>query len=68
LKAANLASRHGVTTSYASRIIRLNFLAPELVDIILAGKQPVRLDATTLLALHDIPLKWSDRKRELHIA
>lgn len=68
LTASDLARRHGVTPSYVSRIIRLNFLALGIIETILAGEQPATLDARTLLALHDLPLDWSGQKRELHIA
>ena len=58
-----LAREHGVTSSYASRVIRLNFLAPDIVEAIIAGTQPVQLDAKTLLGMHEMPLGWTEQKR-----
>ena len=46
-----LAVREGVTSSYATRVLRLAFLAPALVEDILAGKQPVGLATVRLLDL-----------------
>jgi len=67
LTVSKLAARHKVTTSYTSRLVRLNFLAPELVEAILAGEQRPGIDATTLLNLSDMPLSWSEQKRDLAI-
>ena len=41
-----------------SRVIRLNFLAPSIVESFLAGNQPAALDAKRLLALRDLALAW----------
>lgn len=65
LTISDLARRHGVTTSYVSRAVRLNFLAPEIVDRILAGEQPASLDAVKLLNLGDLPLGWAEQKDAL---
>ena len=67
VRAAELASREQVTKSYVSRVVRLNFLAPRIVEAILAGGQPDALNAKTLLGLHDLPLSWSEQKRRLHL-
>lgn len=64
---ADLARKQGVTRSYASRLIRLNFLAPEIVEGIVSGTQPARLDAKTLLNLPDLPLDWTAQKGLLHL-
>ena len=48
-----LAAREGVTSSYATRVLRLAFLAPALVEGILAGKQPVCLTTVPMLDLCD---------------
>ena len=46
-----LAAREGVTSSYATRVLRLAFLAPALVEEILSGKQPAGLATVRLLDL-----------------
>ena len=64
---ADLARKQGVTRSYASRLIRLNFLAPAIVEAIVSGTQPVSLDAKTLLNLPDLPLDWTAQRALLHL-
>ena len=49
-----LAAREGVTSSYATRVLRLAFLAPALVDDIIAGKQPADLTGVRLLDLCEV--------------
>jgi site-specific DNA recombinase len=43
----------------------LAFLAPDIVEAILAGTQPVELTAETLTRHADLPLSWADQKRSL---
>jgi len=40
---------------------RLAFLSPELVEVMLQGRQPVELTATRLTEL-DLPLDWTDQR------
>ncbi|HSR00469.1 MAG TPA: recombinase family protein [Sphingomicrobium sp.] len=68
LTAAELSRRDGINKSYLSRALRLNFLAPDIVEAILAGDVPTSLDAKGLLAMQDLPLSWRDQQRELHLA
>jgi hypothetical protein len=42
---------------WISRVLRLNFVAPQIVDAILDGTQPASLTASTLLAA-EVPLDW----------
>jgi len=46
-----------------SRVIRLGFLAPKIIEQILAGEQAIELDARTLLRLHTLPLSWEEQER-----
>ena len=63
LTISELSRRCGVTPSYASRVVRLAFLAPELVEAILSGNQPAELDAARLLTLGALPLGWAEQKQ-----
>ena len=49
-----LAEREGVTSSYATRVLRLAFLAPSLIEDIIAGKQPADLTSLRLLDLCEV--------------
>ena len=40
----------------------LAFLAPEIVEAILAGTQPAHLTAETLTKHTDLPLSWTEQK------
>ncbi len=50
-----------------SRLIRLNFLAPGIIEAIASGTQPAAVDAQALLDLHDLQLEWSEQKKLLDI-
>ncbi|WP_369026950.1 recombinase family protein [Qipengyuania sp. RANM35] len=65
LSVSALAQEHEVTSSYASRVCRLNFLAPKIVEAIVTGHQPVDLDAKKLLGLSDLPLCWEAQTKLL---
>ena len=59
LSPAAFAREQGVTSSYVTRLVRLNFLAPRIIESIVSGTQPAVLDAKTLLGQSDLPLDWS---------
>ncbi|EDL49337.1 recombinase family protein [Erythrobacter sp. SD-21] len=65
LTVSALAREQQVTSSYASRVVRLHFLAPKIVEAIVTGKQPVDLDAKKLLGLSDLPLAWKEQEELL---
>lgn len=48
-------------STYEIRLTRLAFLAPDLQNLIIAGKQPAHLTLKQLLA-YNIPLKWADQR------
>ena len=56
-----LAERDGITRRYVRRLVDLAFLSPELVEVILKGRQSVEL-TTTRLAELDLPLDWHDQR------
>jgi hypothetical protein len=62
---AEVAKRAGVTTRYARRIIRASFLAPDIVEAILDGRQPAGL---SVLQLRRPPADWTEQRRLLGFA
>jgi len=62
---AEVAKRAGVTTRYARRIIRSSFLAPEIVEAILDGRQPADL---SVLQLRRPPADWAEQRQLLGFA
>jgi hypothetical protein len=55
-----VATREGVTRPYVSRILRLAFLAPDIVEAILDGRQPPGCAVEPLRQL--IPLDWHEQR------
>jgi hypothetical protein len=52
----DLTRAKGVAPSYVSRVLRLTMLAPEFVEAILDGRQPLGLQLDDLL--RGVPLEW----------
>src|SRR5258707_9900927 len=59
-----IAKSNGVGKQYVSRLIRLAFLAPEMVERIVAGRQPPELTAQALrTGRFGIQVGWASRRR-----
>jgi site-specific DNA recombinase len=59
---AALAHREGVGRSYFTRLVRLSYLAPDITQAILDGRQPRDLTAEKLLGHSRLPLAWHDQR------
>jgi site-specific DNA recombinase len=59
-----IAASEGVVSSYVSRLVRLAFLAPDIVTAILDGRHPPQLTANRLMDDTRLPLDWR-AQREL---
>ena len=57
-----IAQEHGVMPRYVRRILRCAFLAPDLVEAILDGRQPPELTLAGLC--HTLPLDWAEQRKE----
>ena len=53
-----LAQREGVSPSYFTRLVRLSYLAPDITQAILDGRQPRDLTPEKLLEHSRLPLAW----------
>ena len=60
-----LAEAEGVGSPYFTRILRLAFLAPDISEAILDGRQPIELSAKKLAMTSDLPTGWEDQRRAL---
>ena len=56
---AEIAQRHGLSEPHVRRLLRFAYLAPDIVEAIVEGRQPRTL--TVKLLLQGIPLDWSDQ-------
>jgi site-specific DNA recombinase len=65
---AALAKQEGVSPSYFTRLVRLSYLAPDITQAILDGRQPSHLSADKLLAHSRLPLAWQDQRTLLGFA
>ena len=64
LTVSDIARRETADVGDVSRSLQLAFLAPDLVERILDGTQPVALTAERLKRL-DVPLLWEDQRAML---
>jgi site-specific DNA recombinase len=62
---ASLARHVGVDDGEISRILPLAFLAPDIVEAIVEGRQPVVLTVRKLIRLKPLPALWADQRRAL---
>jgi hypothetical protein len=67
-KFADLAMAEGLNRSYYSRLLRLAYLAPDIIAAILEGRQPEGLTATTLIEHANLPLSWAEQRSALGFA
>ena len=57
-----LAKAEGISVSYLTRVLRLAFLDPWIVEQIIAGRQPAKLDARKLTLSGELPMRWSQQR------
>lgn len=60
---AELAATEKINQSYVCRVLRLTLLAPDIVEAILSGQQPQRLQTENLLK--PIPIDWREQRLTL---
>ncbi len=62
------AARASAGGSYFTRILRLSFLAPEIVKTILRDRHPLELTAKKLAGDTRLPIAWEEQRPRLGIA
>jgi site-specific DNA recombinase len=65
---SELAGQSGVSPSYFTRILRLSFLAPDIVSAIVSDRHPLELTAKRISLTHRLPNAWSEQKALLGMA
>jgi DNA invertase Pin-like site-specific DNA recombinase len=65
LMVSTIAEQEGVNHSYVTRVLRLAFLSPAVVQAIIDCRQPVWMDGGALCAPHAIALDWEQQKQRL---
>ena len=64
----DLAKHHGIHQGDVSRRLPLAFLAPDIVEAILKGHQPIELTAARMMRIRDLPLSWAEQRQRLGFA
>jgi hypothetical protein len=62
---SEIATRHRVDASDVSRELQLAFLAPDLVELILDGRQSTGLTTNRLRRIGDLPPLWDEQREAL---
>ncbi len=62
-----LAEGHGVDRTDIGRLIPLAFLAPDIVEAILQGRQPIEFTVGRLKRIGDLPVSWPEQRRVLQL-
>ena len=62
-----LAEGHGVDRTDIGRLIPLAFLAPDIVEAIAQGRQPIELTVSRLKRMGDLPVSWAEQRRVLQL-
>ena len=62
------AETQNISQSYATRLVRLAWLAPDIVESILDGRQPSSVTSSALMRDTRIPTDWQDQRRSLGFA
>jgi DNA invertase Pin-like site-specific DNA recombinase len=59
------AAAQGISQSYATRLVRLAWLAPDIIGAILGGRQPTNLSASRMMRDTRIPTDWQEQRQAL---
>jgi site-specific DNA recombinase len=62
---SNLAVANGVNASYFTRVLRIAYLAPDIIEAIIEGRQPPELTANKLVRVKNLPIDWADQREYL---
>lgn len=58
----------GYSDEHIAKLVRLSWLAPDIINSILDGHQPASLNGRRLLRTSDLPLSWPAQRRTLGFA
>lgn len=62
---STMAKTEGYCERYASKLLPLAWLAPDLLEMILEGRQPRALSLGALIK-HPIPMNWDEQRQLIH--
>jgi hypothetical protein len=62
---SDLAAANGVNASYFTRVLRIAYLAPDIIEAIIEGRQPPELTANKLVRVKNLPIDWPGQREAL---
>jgi hypothetical protein len=62
----SIAQRTGLNERYVSKVLRCAFVAPEIVEAIIDGRQPSNLTFKKLS--NHLPINWMEQRKQLGFA
>ncbi len=65
---ADLARLQGYTRDYFGVLLRIAYLAPDIVTAILEGRQPAQLNRQRLARATSLPIDWPGQREMLGFA
>ncbi|MGB6229939.1 MAG: site-specific recombinase resolvase [Litorimonas sp.] len=65
---SEFAEVQGMHHADVKKLVPLGYLAPSIVEDILAGRQPVQMTARALQRMTDLPLCWEQQRVRLGFA
>ena len=60
--AGELAEAEGVTRSFVNRLLRLTLLGPDIIEVILDGRQPT--DMTLAVLMRPFAVEWTEQRED----
>ncbi|MBX9792744.1 MAG: recombinase family protein [Burkholderiaceae bacterium] len=61
----SIARQHRMASADVTRVVYLAFLAPDIVQTIVRGTQPLDLNIKRMLAAAPLPMDWAEQRRVL---
>ena len=65
---SDLAAANGVNASYFTRVLRIAYLSPDIIEAIIEGRQPPELTANKLVRIKNLPFDWANQSKVLGLA
>lgn len=60
---AEVSKAEGYEPHYFSVLVKLSYLAPDITEAILKGRQPARLNRQALARIRKLPIEWAEQRK-----
>jgi hypothetical protein len=62
---SNVAATNEVNASYFTRVLRIAYLAPDIIEAIIEGRQPPEPTSNKLVRVKNLPIDWASQREAL---